>query len=63
MTCQPQVHEPGLHDPGDRQGVGGVSINPLDPRMMANIVAAEALAGKDNFCMNYLKVFRTGMLG
>ena len=25
--------------------------------MMANIVAAEALAGKDNFCVNYLKAF------
>jgi 5-methyltetrahydrofolate--homocysteine methyltransferase len=29
--------------------------------MMANIVAAEALAGKDNFCMAYLKAFRAGM--
>jgi len=24
------------------------------------IVTAEALAGKDNFCMNYLKAFRGG---
>jgi hypothetical protein len=29
--------------------------------MMANIIAAEALAGRDNFCMNYLKAFRAGM--
>ncbi len=25
------------------------------------IIAAEALAGRDNFCMNYLKAFRAGM--
>jgi hypothetical protein len=25
---------------------------------MANIIAAEALAGRDSFCANYLKAFR-----
>ena len=44
------------------KGLDGAIINPLDSRMMANIIAAEALAGKDNFCMNYLKAFRAGML-
>ncbi|WP_319406077.1 methyltetrahydrofolate cobalamin methyltransferase [uncultured Desulfosarcina sp.] len=43
------------------KGLDGAIINPLDKRMMANIVAAEALAGRDNFCMNYLKAFRAGM--
>ena len=43
------------------KGLDGAIINPLDGRMMANIIAAEALAGKDNFCMNYLKAFRAGM--
>ncbi|BBO70545.1 methyltetrahydrofolate--corrinoid methyltransferase [Desulfosarcina alkanivorans] len=43
------------------KGLDGAIINPLDQRMMANIIAAEALAGKDNFCMNYLKAFRAGM--
>ena len=42
------------------KGLDGAIINPLDRKMMANIVAAEALAGKDNFCMNYLKAFRGG---
>jgi len=28
---------------------------------MASIIAAEALAGRVNFCMNYLKAFRAGM--
>lgn len=41
-------------------GLDGAIINPLDARMMANIVAAEALAGKDNFCVKYLKAFRGG---
>ena len=43
------------------KGLDGAIVNPLDSRMMANIIAAEALAGRDNFCMNYLKAFRAGM--
>jgi hypothetical protein len=27
---------------------------------MANITAAETLAGKDSFCMNFLQEFRAG---
>lgn len=42
------------------KGLDGAIINPLDTRMMANIIAAEALAGRDSFCMNYLKAFRAG---
>ena len=43
------------------KGLDGAIINPLDKKMMANIIAAEALSGRDNFCMNYLKAFRAGM--
>ena len=43
------------------KGLDGAIINPLDKKMMANIIAAEALAGRDNFCMNYLKAFRAGL--
>ena len=43
------------------KGLDGAIMNPLDKKMMAKIIAAEALAGKDNFCMNYLKAFRAGM--
>ena len=43
------------------KGLDGALINPLDRRMMATIIAAEALAGRDNFCMNYLKAFRVGI--
>ncbi len=42
------------------KGLDGAIMNPLDKKMMANIIAAEALAGKDNFCMNYLKAYRAG---
>jgi cobalamin-dependent methionine synthase I len=41
-------------------GLDGAIINPLDKRMMGNIIAAEALAGRDNFCMNYIKAHRAG---
>ncbi len=40
------------------KGLDGAIMNPLDQKMMANIIAAEALAGKDKFCMSYLKAFR-----
>ncbi len=44
------------------KGLDGAIVNPLDKRMMANIVAAEALAGQDSFCMNYIKSYRSGLL-
>lgn len=44
------------------KGLDGAIINPMDKKMMANIIAAEALVGKDRFCMNYLKAFRAGRL-
>lgn len=44
------------------RGLDGVIVNPLDKNMMANIVAAEALIGKDEYCTNYLKAYRAGML-
>lgn len=43
------------------KGLDGAIMNPLDKKMMANIITAEALSGKDNFCVNYLKAFRAGM--
>jgi len=43
------------------RGLDGAIINPLDKEMMASIIAAEALTGRDNFCMNYLKGYRAGM--
>ncbi len=43
------------------KGLDGAIINPLDTKMMTNIIAAEALCGRDEFCSNYLKAFRAGM--
>lgn len=40
------------------KGLDGAIINPMDKKMMANIVAAEALAGRDEFCANFLEGFR-----
>jgi len=44
------------------RGLDGAIVNPLDTRMMANILAAEALAGKDGYCMGYLKAYRGGAI-
>ncbi len=43
------------------KGLDGAIVNPLDKKMMASIIAAEVLAGKDDFCSAYLQAFRGGM--
>lgn len=42
------------------KGLDGAIVNPLDQKMMASIVAAESLNGRDDFCMNYLQRYRAG---
>ena len=44
------------------KGLDGAIINPLDRKMMSNILSAETLAGRDEFCMNYLNGYREGLL-
>lgn len=44
------------------KGLDGAIINPLDKKMMAIIITATALAGKDDYCMNYLKAYRANRL-
>jgi len=42
------------------KGLNSAILNPLDKRMMASITAAEMLAGKDEYCMNYVEAYRNG---
>lgn len=42
------------------KGLDGAIINPLDKGMITSIITAEALVGKDDYCMNYIKAFRAG---
>ena len=44
---------------GIAKGLDGLIINPLDKAMMASIITAETLAGRDNFCVNYLEAYRS----
>ncbi len=44
------------------KGLDSAIVNPLDKRMMAIMVTAEALAGKDDYCENYLKAYRSRRL-
>ena len=41
-------------------GMDGAIIDPLDKKLMSMIYASEALFGKDNYCKNYLKKYRSG---
>jgi 5-methyltetrahydrofolate--homocysteine methyltransferase len=43
-------------------GLMGAIVDPLDQKTMTNILVAETLAGKDDFCMKYLKANRAGLL-
>ncbi len=40
------------------RGLDGLIVNPLDKKMMANMIAAETLVGRDNYCGNFLKAYR-----
>jgi 5-methyltetrahydrofolate--homocysteine methyltransferase len=44
------------------RGLDGAIVNPLDKRMMGCIKTAEMLMGRDSYCMNYLKVYRAGLI-
>jgi len=43
-------------------GLDSAIIDPTEPQMMAMVVAAEALLGRDDFCMNYIAAERAGRL-
>jgi len=43
-------------------GMDGAILDPLDRKLMSFLYAAEALMGKDDFCMNYMMKFREGQL-
>ncbi|MDI6725399.1 MAG: methyltetrahydrofolate cobalamin methyltransferase [Smithellaceae bacterium] len=39
-------------------GLDSVIVNPLDEQMMAGIISAETLTGRDSYCSGYLKAYR-----
>jgi 5-methyltetrahydrofolate--homocysteine methyltransferase len=43
-------------------GLDAMIVDPLDQTLMALIYAAEALAGRDRFCLEYIKVYKAGRL-
>ncbi len=44
------------------QGLDAAIIDPLDRRMMANIITTTTLLGEDKACKGYLKTYRRGDL-
>jgi len=44
-------------------GLDSAIIDPTEPHMMAAVFAAEAILGRDEFCMNYITAERAGKLG
>jgi cobalamin-dependent methionine synthase I len=43
-------------------GLTGAILDPLDRKMMTSLLVAETLAGRDDYCMKYLKASRAGIL-
>jgi 5-methyltetrahydrofolate--homocysteine methyltransferase len=43
-------------------GLDSAIIDPLEPGIMAELAAAEALLGNDEWCMNYITLSRSGAL-
>jgi 5-methyltetrahydrofolate--homocysteine methyltransferase len=44
------------------KGLDGAIANPLNEKMMAAIITAETLAGRDEYCMAYLGAYRAGKI-
>jgi len=43
-------------------GLSSAIIDPMDKQLMATVFAGRALRGEDEFCMAYLKAYRSGKL-
>lgn len=43
-------------------GLTGAIVDPLNRKVMAEIIVAETLMGKDDYCLNYIKASRAGIL-
>ena len=41
-------------------GLDSAVMDPLDEKAMAELIAAEALLGRDEWCMNYVTASRAG---
>ena len=44
------------------RGLDTAIVDPCDHQLMMNLQAAEALLGRDEYCINYLRAFREGKL-
>ncbi len=44
------------------KGLTAVILDPLDKRIMANLMTAQALLGRDEYCSQFLAAFREGKL-
>jgi 5-methyltetrahydrofolate--homocysteine methyltransferase len=44
------------------RGLDAAIMDPCDRQLMINLTAAEALLGRDEFCVKYLRAFRAGKL-
>jgi len=44
-------------------GLDAAIVDPCDPQLIMNVLAAEALLGRDAYCKSYVRAYREGKLG
>lgn len=44
------------------KGLDGLMVNPLNKEMMSTLLTAELLAGKDEYCLNYIRAYRSNKI-
>jgi len=44
-------------------GMDSAIMDPMSADMRATLYATDALLGNDDFCMNYLTAYRSGVIG
>jgi 5-methyltetrahydrofolate--homocysteine methyltransferase len=44
-------------------GLDAVILDPTDRELMTALLAADAVLGRDEYCLGWLKAFRAGKLG
>lgn len=44
------------------KGLDGMIVNPLDKSIIASLITAEMLVGRDEFCLNYIDAFRNSKI-
>jgi len=58
LSTRTKIHDYAFAIMAIGKGLDSLIINSLDKMMMASLITAETLTGRDDYCVKYLKAFR-----